>query len=527
MRKQNKKATILLAALMLFNVDPGYDIQNREQIEAELKFTGQNAYFYVEKNVWQVNWQSYVQALSKEFDENIYPKLTENYGKEWNPGIDNDPKITVLITPMPEQAGGYFNPNDGFLKSEIATSNQREIIYLNSSNVTHSLFKSFLAHEFQHLINFYQKKKLRWLDEEVWLNEALSEYAPTLCGYDEPYENSNLANRVKSFMRDPSNSLTEWLGNIYDYGAINLFTQYLVDQRSAEALKQIITSNQTGRKTIENFEQIFTDWTVANYLNNCDFYEGKFCYKNKNLDFRIAPTASYNLMPITSLSISSVTKEWSPHWYKISGITQENKTLKIDFKNDSEAGFYIPYVIVDKNGQFAVKSMTSTGYLPKFGQDINSVIIIPTSDRQSNFSLTASIVQLPRPVIESIEPNKTYTGEQITIKGKNFIENAVVRFGNQPAEQTEFISSEIIKAAAPDLKLFGKVNISIVNPDDQAALALDGFEYIKKELTPEELKAELKTKIVEIQLKILELQRELLLIRIEEIKAKIAELLNK
>lgn len=523
----NKKITFLLAGLMIFNIDPGYDILGRNQIEAELKFTGNHAYFYVEKNVWQADWQSRLQALAKEFDENIYPKMRQIYGSEWTPGIDNDPKITILITPMPEQAGGYFNPDDSFPKTEIASSNQAEMIYLNSANLTNSLAKSFLAHEFQHLINFYQKKKLRWLDEETWLNEALSEYSPTLLGYDEPYANSNLENRVKNFLRDPSNSLTEWLNNVYDYSAINLFMQYLVDQKGIEVLKQIITSDKTGIEAIENFEQVFADWTATNYLNNCAFKDGKYCYKNKNLNFRIPATASYNLMPITSLSISSATKEWSGHWYKISGISQEAKTLKIDFKGAPGVNFYVPYIVVDKNGQFDLRSGSETNYVPKFGQEINSVIIMPISDKQSNFSLTASVVQLPAPIIEKIEPNKTYPGKEITITGKNFLKNALIRFGNQWAQQIKFINSETIKVIAPDLGLLGKVNISLINPDDQASLILDGFEYIKKEPTPEELKAELRAKIAEIQLKILELQRDLLLIKIEEVKNKIAELQNK
>ena len=272
----NKKVTILLAGLMIFNVDPGYDIQNRNQVEAELRFTSNHAYFYVEKNVWQSDWQNYLQKIGQEFDQNIYPKLTESYGSEWNPGIDNDARTIILITPMLEQAGGYFNPNDGFLKTEVPTSNQAEIVYLNSANMTSALFKSFLAHEFQHLINFYQKKKLRWLDEEVWLNEALSEYSPTLVGYDEPYQGSNLEKRVISFLKDTSNSLTGWLNSVYDYAAANLFMQYLVDQKGIGILKQIVSSDQTGIKAIAGFEQIFSDWAVTNYLNNCDFDNGKY-----------------------------------------------------------------------------------------------------------------------------------------------------------------------------------------------------------------------------------------------------------
>ena len=78
----NKKAIILLAGLMIFNVDPGYDIQNRNLVEAELRFTSNHAYFYVEKNIWQSDWQNYLQKIGQEFDQNIYPKLTENYGSE-------------------------------------------------------------------------------------------------------------------------------------------------------------------------------------------------------------------------------------------------------------------------------------------------------------------------------------------------------------------------------------------------------------------------------------------------------------
>lgn len=527
----NKKATIILAALTIFNVDPSYDISGRSQIDADLKFTGLNAYYYVEKNAWQEDWRSKIQAMAKQFDDIIYPKMTEAYGSEWKPGIDNDPKITVLITPMPEQAGGYFNPIDGYLKSEAQNSNQREIVYLNSANIDHVLMKSFLAHEFQHLINFYQRKKLRWLDEEVWLNEALSEYASTVCGFDDPYEGSNLEKRARDFLKDPSNSLTNWQGTTYDYAPINLFMQYLAGRQGQEILKQIETSDKTGIKAIENFSSSFADWSVANYLNNCSLENGRFCYQNQKLkDFYVSPTASYVLMPITSLSIASVTKEWSPHWYKISGISQDGKTLKVDFsQNNQEAQFQVPYIVVDQNGQFAVKTLNNTGYVPRFGKDINSIIVVPVSNEESGFSLTVAVVQLPAPIIETISPAKEALGAIITIKGKNFIEGVKVRFGNQEAEKVEILNSETINVVAPQIQenFSGLVNVTVINPDEQAALILNGFEYKKKELTPEEFKIELKAKIAEIQIRILELQRELLLIKIQEIQARIAELLNK
>ena len=519
----NKKLTILLGALILFNVDPSYDIESRDKIEASLRFTGKHAYYYVEDSVYKADFQDNIQALAKEFDKTIYPTMTQKYGSEWNPGIDNDSKITVLITPMLDSAGGYFNPSDGFLKKEIPSSNQREMTYLNSGNLEDTLVKSYLAHEFQHLINFYQKKKLKWIDEDVWLNEALSEYASTACEYDEDYENSNLEKRVKNFLRDPSNSLTEWLSNTYDYSPINLFMQYLIGQRGEEEIKNILDSNNIGTESIQDFEQVFRDWTITSYLNNCNIQDSKYCYKNENLDFYISPTASYTLMPITSLSISSVTKEWSPRWYKISGISREGKTLQISFVSQNpEANFILPYLTVDKNGEFAVKDMQNSKYIPQFGKDINSVILIPSSDKQASFSLTASVVELPAPEIENIFPAQETFGAEIIIKGKNFLEDAKIRFGNLEAQEVQVLDSETISVIAPEFEeQVGKINISVINPDNQAVVLVDGFEYKQKQLTQEELIAKIKSQIQEIQMQILELTRQMLIAQIAEIKAKI------
>ncbi|GAH35118.1 unnamed protein product, partial [marine sediment metagenome] len=56
-----------------------------------------------------------------------------------------------------------------------------------------------------------------------------AEYAPTLLGYDDEYEGSNLQRRVKKFLAEPSDSITEWQNTSADYGGLNLFIQYLVE----------------------------------------------------------------------------------------------------------------------------------------------------------------------------------------------------------------------------------------------------------------------------------------------------------
>ena len=103
---------------------------------------------------------------------------------------------------MKEGVGGYTNYGDEFFRVQNPKSNEREMVYLNAENLQNPLLKSFLAHEFVHLITFNQKNRLNDIDEEVWLNEVRAEYASTLLGYDFSYETSMIKRRVQNFLGD-------------------------------------------------------------------------------------------------------------------------------------------------------------------------------------------------------------------------------------------------------------------------------------------------------------------------------------
>jgi len=240
-----------------FFVDPTYDLSQREEISATLQKIGPNLYFYIDDDWWRpLDYQKKqaveraLRNLGNEFYYKIYPTLTSTYGTEWKPGIDKDNRITVLIHPIVEEAGGYFNQGDEYPRLQNPKSNQREMIYLNSKYITSSLVKSFLAHEFTHLITFNQKEKKYGVEEEIWLNEARAEYAPTLLGYDDEYEGSNLQRRVKKFLEKPSDSITEWQNTSADYGGLNLFIQYLVEQYGIEILVDSLKSENVGIKSL-------------------------------------------------------------------------------------------------------------------------------------------------------------------------------------------------------------------------------------------------------------------------------------
>ena len=401
--------SITLAAELLekvdFYIDPSYDSENREKITAVLQRITDQLYFYLDEDWWeglsiekQKEVNQLISELSQEFENTIYPILTLNYGSEWKPGIDEDNRITILIHPMKKEAGGYFNPGDEYPWAQVAKSNQREMIYLNSKQITSPLNKSFLAHEFTHLITFNQKEKKYGVSEEVWLNEARAEYSPTLVGYDEIYQNSYLQRRVKAFLEKPQDSLTEWQGNDSDYGVANLFIQYLVDHYGKEILIDSLKSNKTGILSLnyalekngfsEDFSQIFTNWLIAVFINDCQV-GSKYCYLNENLkNLRVTPFIYF--LPTTgesTLNVGYLTKDWTGNWQKIIG---GRGSLKLEFSAGSGARFKVPYVLETTEGKsvgFLELNQSQKGTVYLKDEKIISLTLIPsTQNKISNFS---------------------------------------------------------------------------------------------------------------------------------------------
>jgi hypothetical protein len=391
-----------------FFIDSSYDLSGRDEISATLRITTLKLYFYIDDDWWKdLDYQekqeteSSLRALDNEFYYKIYPQLTSTFGFEWKPGIDNDEKITVLIHPMRKQAGGYFNSGDEYSKLENPESNEREMVYFNAEHVNSFLAKSFFSHEFVHLITFNQKDKIWGVTEEVWLNEARAEYAPTLLGYDANFEGSNLENRVKSFLSGPSDSITEWQGEEADYGALNLFTQYLVEKYGIEILVNSLKSKETGIKSLntalknngfeEDFSQIFTNWLITVYLNNCNLSE-KYCYQNKNLKgIRVTPSLIF--LPVTGESTLVSTypiKEWAGNWYKIIG---GKDGLKLEFAGSSDVKFKVSYLLQDSKGNTSIHFLSLSDsrkgeiYIPDFREKELSLVLIPSiQSKISDFS---------------------------------------------------------------------------------------------------------------------------------------------
>ncbi|MGA2417786.1 MAG: peptidoglycan-binding domain-containing protein [Candidatus Staskawiczbacteria bacterium] len=419
-----------------FNVDKNFDASGRTQIPATLIKISSKLYFYVEKPWWDSETQAKqneiladLDNLSDEFDNNIYPILTSAFGSEWNPGIDKDNKITVLFELMNSTEGGYFRETDEYDKLQLPDSNEREMVYLSVSNIDDPNIKIVLGHEFVHLITFNQKNKIFGVEEDTWLNEARADYASTILGYDNKYGGGNLQQRVKDFIENPSDSITDWSGTKYDYASVNLFMHYLVDHYGINILSGSLKSKAVGIESIneallksgakENFAQIFTNWTITLVLNDCS-QNSEYCYLNKNFsDLRISPTLIF--LPLTgdtSLSATNVTKNWSGNWQKIIG---GGGNLKLDFSSLAGLTFQVPYIVYDTSNNYSVKflQLDNNGKgeisIQNFGTKYKSLIIIPSLQTQVSGFDSADLIY-PYTFTVSIAGNASGTDQTLMQK---------------------------------------------------------------------------------------------------------------
>lgn len=177
---------------------------------------------------------------------------------------------------------GYFFPND---QQNTANSNRMDLLYLDSrpgifSDGKRSVRRvlSTTAHEFQHLIHYNYDR-----DEETWVNEGLSELSSTYCGFglDFPY----------LYLQDPNRNLILWSDDVRDYARVGLWTLYVAEQFGNVFIKSYTQSPLNGivgfNSTLQDlgfmgtsFDDVYSDWIIANYLNDPQF-DPRYGYQNE------------------------------------------------------------------------------------------------------------------------------------------------------------------------------------------------------------------------------------------------------
>jgi len=389
-----------------FFVNPTYDATGRTSVPGTLEYVGAHAYFYVENTYLdtlrpseRATFDQQVMISAQEFDNNIYPKETAFWGSEANPGIDNDPKITILLERLTSGTGGYFDSVNGYATSRTTSNtNQREMITANVLSLGDNHLNIFLAHEFQHLISFNQKELLRGVSEDVWLNELRSQYAVTVAGYNDYFPNSDLSQRLQAFLSNPADSITEWPNTNLDYASVTLLGQYLFDRLGPSVLQDTLRGSAIGidsinkylvdHKNAENFTELFSDWVWTNYYNN-RIQDARYGYVNQNLQtIHVSPADSKQLTSKSINFYSYSLKPWQSAWYQFrtDPLAPSSQNIKISWQGSEFQVYY-----ADVSG---VKRQINSGDV--IASPIGSFILMPINKSQTtNFGeneVSASIM---------------------------------------------------------------------------------------------------------------------------------------
>ena len=264
----------------LFHVS-NVDTDEQFDIQAALEYKTEHVYMWVEEGA-RVDQDDLV-AAAELFEEQSYPTNRSFFGSEWSPGVDNDPHVSILhARNLGDSVAGYYSSADEFVAAVRDDSNEMEMFYINVDNVTvnDNFYNGVLAHEFQHMIHWYNDR-----NEETWLNEGFSELAMYLNDFD-------VGGHDWLFAMEPDTQLNSWPEGPgaagANYGAAYLFTSYFLDRFGSDATQALVAHPENSFASVESvleelgarltYEDLFGDWIVANLLDNPGVDDGRYGY---------------------------------------------------------------------------------------------------------------------------------------------------------------------------------------------------------------------------------------------------------
>jgi len=217
----------------------------------------------------------------------IYDQTRAIFGSEWveGGGRDGDVKVNLVLLSSSSIGGanlfGFFRPSDELPKSQVSTSNEGEILYLNADKAVGDQFDllSTAAHEFQHLcdwnIKFGHNGRLDGEMEDPTINEGQSVLCEDLLGYGFTATggaNSFVFNVSDQYLRRTADQpFFVFDESTASYGKGYLLFRYINDRFGTNAVTSIATSPDTGLGNIQNrlgisFRSLFDDWTTTNLV---------------------------------------------------------------------------------------------------------------------------------------------------------------------------------------------------------------------------------------------------------------------
>ena len=298
--------------------------------------------------------QELVDTLAEAFlqagaGNDIYDWVTGIFGAPWGPhGFsflippEAADEIHVLLfdidgdgVPAPGQSRivGFFFAKDNWLRNPdhplYRTSNERLTFYIDAPYLTFrpNVAITTLAHEFQHMIHYYQKRVVQGAASEAWMNEMASEVAedlvadkmeadgPRAVDHDDPTagEPEIIRGRLPGFNLYNDLQVTRWDRLLANYSINYAFGAYLARNYGGAALfSAIVQSDQSGADAIEgalrdlghdiSFGEALANWGPAVLLSDNTAAPSPYAYntgdwrysRNGGLEYQLGSINLFN-----------------------------------------------------------------------------------------------------------------------------------------------------------------------------------------------------------------------------------------
>ena len=308
-----------------------FDSHRSSRIRAKLVYITPHVYMYVEDGQ-QVNIAA-LQSSANTFETKIYPTDRATFGSEWSPGIDDDVHLTILnAVGLGSGVGGYFSAEDEYPTSINPYSNAREMFYVNLEGAIPGSadYNSTLAHEFQHMIHWYEHPV-----DLSWMNEGMSVLAQHLNGYPVDYI-------AQSYLQRPDTQLNDWASDINadlpHYGAGYLFMDYFSEHYGGPSiLKELLQDPASPPLNFDHalakhsyrdrFFDVLRKWFIANFVANPTVGQGGYGYSTIHLR-GLTPQHKIESYP---LSRSDQVHQYAAEYYDLQA-RGKHGTLAVTFK---------------------------------------------------------------------------------------------------------------------------------------------------------------------------------------------------
>ncbi|MGV8964476.1 MAG: M30 family zinc metallopeptidase [Candidatus Saccharimonadaceae bacterium] len=360
---------------MLFNDDAGNS--QLSTVRKIISAHGKNLYVWVADDCWGPTsskrynvTQQMVDAFAPKFlnpgnDNDIYEWVSNIGGAPWGNSrynnvipdtddihiwltdIDNDNKTSGQVTL------GYFFARDNYLKTSFASSNEKlmftidAVIFATTTNGTwelsHNLPKqmvSALAHEFTHMIYFYQNNVLNGFSGNTAINEMCTQsvedlvankimadgprgvsYSTPTAGYS-----GNMNGRLPLYNSYNDYSLVEWSSNqsetLLNYSKTYALGAYLMrNYGGANFIRELIQNSSTGINSIVDavnsngggglsYEDILQRFGAANLLSDNTSMDVRYRFNTggawststiNGINYQLGSVNLYNYAPTPSI----------------------------------------------------------------------------------------------------------------------------------------------------------------------------------------------------------------------------------